>query len=116
MELTGWPSAPRSGPRRWQWASRITNSDGRVAAGVNVRDGSGGPAAGFRTLGIPQTSVESLTADPGRASFLAGWRSMSKLTSIALLCMAVQAQTVKPTFEVASVKPATPLGPRGMQA
>ena len=41
---------------------------------------------------------------------------MTKLISITLLCFATQAQTAKPTFEVASVKPATPLGPRGMQA
>ena len=39
-----------------------------------------------------------------------------KLIPIALICVAAQGQTPKPTFEVASVKAATPLGPRGMQA
>src|SRR5690242_2079592 len=39
-----------------------------------------------------------------------------KLISIALLCLASQAQTSGPTLEVASIKPATPLGPRGLQA
>lgn len=33
-----------------------------------------------------------------------------------MLCFAVPAQTAKPTFEVASVKPATPLGRMGRQA
>jgi uncharacterized protein (TIGR03435 family) len=39
-----------------------------------------------------------------------------KLILIALVCFAVQGQAPKPTFEVASIKPATPLGPLGMRA
>jgi uncharacterized protein (TIGR03435 family) len=40
----------------------------------------------------------------------------AKPVAIALLCLATQGQTGKPTFEVASVKPATALGPMGMRA
>jgi uncharacterized protein (TIGR03435 family) len=39
-----------------------------------------------------------------------------KLVTIAVLCVAAQAQTTKPTFEVASIKPPTPLGPMGQRA
>jgi uncharacterized protein (TIGR03435 family) len=38
------------------------------------------------------------------------------VVAIALVCFLTRAQTPKPTFEVASIKPATPLGPMGMQA
>src|SRR5580704_15741563 len=41
---------------------------------------------------------------------------IAKLLPLALVCLAAQAQTSQPTFEVASVKPATPLGPLGMRA
>src|SRR5579872_7028028 len=41
---------------------------------------------------------------------------MPRLIPIALLCFAAQAQTAKPTFEVASIKPPTPLGPMGQRA
>ncbi len=40
----------------------------------------------------------------------------AKLIAIALLCFAAQGQTPIPTFEVASIKPATPQGPLGMRA
>ncbi len=36
-------------------------------------------------------------------------------TFLALACFTAHGQTAKPTFEVASVKPATPLGPMGMR-
>jgi uncharacterized protein (TIGR03435 family) len=39
-----------------------------------------------------------------------------KVIAAALLCWIAQAQTPKPEFEVASVKPATPLGPAGMRS
>lgn len=38
------------------------------------------------------------------------------LIAIALVWVAAQAQTPRPAFEVASIKPATPLGPMGMRA
>ncbi len=38
------------------------------------------------------------------------------VTSIAFVCLAAQAQTPKLAFEVASIKPATALGPLGMRA
>lgn len=41
---------------------------------------------------------------------------MAKLILIVLLCFAGQAQNAKPTFEVASIKLATPLGPMGQRA
>jgi uncharacterized protein (TIGR03435 family) len=41
---------------------------------------------------------------------------MTRLIPIALLCFAAQAQTARPTFEVASIKPPTPLGPIGQRA
>src|ERR1700722_14429930 len=39
----------------------------------------------------------------------------AKLIPFALLCLTAHGQIAKPTFEVASVKPATPLGPMGMR-
>jgi uncharacterized protein (TIGR03435 family) len=41
---------------------------------------------------------------------------VAKLIPIALMGFAAQGQTPKPTFEVASIKPPTPLGPLGMRA
>jgi uncharacterized protein (TIGR03435 family) len=41
---------------------------------------------------------------------------LSKIVSVALVCAAAQGQSSGPTFEVASVKPATPLGPMGMRS
>ena len=38
------------------------------------------------------------------------------LTYLAAMCLAAQGQMSKPTFEVASIKPATPQGPMGMRA
>ena len=40
---------------------------------------------------------------------------IAKLVPIAFVCIAAWGQTPKPTFEVASIKPATPLGPMGMR-
>jgi len=40
----------------------------------------------------------------------------AKLIPMALVCLAAQGQTPRPTFEVASVKPATALGPMGLRA
>src|SRR3954470_23853955 len=40
----------------------------------------------------------------------------TKVIAAALLCWLAPAQTPKPEFEVASVKPATPLGPIGQRA
>jgi len=39
-----------------------------------------------------------------------------KLIAIALMCLAARGQISTPTFEVASIKPATPLGPLGMRS
>jgi uncharacterized protein (TIGR03435 family) len=41
---------------------------------------------------------------------------VAKLIPVFLVCVAAQAQAPAPTFEVASVKPATALGPMGMRA
>jgi uncharacterized protein (TIGR03435 family) len=43
-------------------------------------------------------------------------RDISKLIPIVLVCLAAQGQTAKPTFEAASIKTATPLGPLGMRS
>ena len=40
---------------------------------------------------------------------------VATLIAIALACFSLQAQTTKPAFEVASIRPATPLGPMGMR-
>jgi uncharacterized protein (TIGR03435 family) len=40
---------------------------------------------------------------------------LTKLIVIVLACLAAQAQTAKPAFEAASIKPAVPLGPLGMR-
>ena len=41
---------------------------------------------------------------------------IARFVPIALACAAAWAQTSKPAFEVASVKPATPLGPMGLRS
>jgi uncharacterized protein (TIGR03435 family) len=45
-----------------------------------------------------------------------GGNVVAELIPIAVMCFAAQGQTPKPTFEVASIKPATALGPLGMRA
>jgi uncharacterized protein (TIGR03435 family) len=44
------------------------------------------------------------------------WRWLSFVSVLGMLCPAASGQTPKPIFEVTSVKPATPLGPGGMQS
>src|SRR5579872_7370117 len=41
---------------------------------------------------------------------------IGRMTAVMLVALAASGQTAKPSFEVASVKPATPLGPLGMRA